>query len=240
MASVIGIVSTSSVSSIEAFPSLRILFSLNGILSPISSAFALFFTPISCSKQNVTQNTAFARSNQLKDKAERADNLFRAMMDAYEKNPKTSRHLKPNVVAVNAVMNACAYTSPNDTAEQNRAMEIAHKLFKVLEDSDYGSPDQITYGTFLKVCANQMPDCTTRQQIMEVLFQSSARDGQVGNLVIQQLRTMGPPELYYRLTGHYIEEDIRKEDLPKEWWCNVVEGRWRKRRHDNNNYNNSM
>jgi len=184
---------------------------------------------------------AFARSNQLKDKAERADNLFRAMMDTYEKNPKTSRHLKPNVVAVNAVMNACAYTSPNDTAEQNRAMEIAHKLFKVLEDSDYGSPDQITYGTFLKVCANQMPDCTTRQQIMEVLFQSSARDGQVGNLVIQQLRTMGPPELYYRLTGHYIEEDIRKEDLPKEWWCNVVEGKWRKRRHDNNsNYNNSM
>eukprot|EP00537_Pseudo-nitzschia_pungens_P008232 CAMPEP_0172364074 /NCGR_PEP_ID=MMETSP1060-20121228/7286_1 /TAXON_ID=37318 /ORGANISM="Pseudo-nitzschia pungens, Strain cf. cingulata" /LENGTH=624 /DNA_ID=CAMNT_0013086995 /DNA_START=483 /DNA_END=2357 /DNA_ORIENTATION=- len=180
---------------------------------------------------------AFARSNQLKDKAERANNLFRAMRDAYEKNPKMS-HLKPSVVAVNAVMNACAYTSPGDIVEQNRAMEIAHNLFKVLED--YGSPDQITYGTFLKVCANQMPDCSTRQQIMEVIFQNSARNGQVGNLVIQQLRAMGPPELYYRLTGHHIEEEIRTRDLPKEWWCNVVEGRWRKRKHDNNSYNNSL
>ncbi|VEU33597.1 unnamed protein product [Pseudo-nitzschia multistriata] len=179
---------------------------------------------------------AFARSNQLTDKAERANNLFRSMMDAYEKDPKMS-HLKPNVVAVNAVMNACAYTIQGDINEQNRAMEIAHNLLKILEDSDYGSADQITYGTFLKVCANQMPDCATRQQIMEVIFQNSARDGQVGNLVIQQLRAMGPPELYYRLTGHYIEEDIRMEDLPKEWWVNVVEGRWRKRKHDDHRNN---
>lgn len=173
---------------------------------------------------------AFARSNQLTDKAERANNLFRVMKDAYEK--QGMKHLRPNTVAVNAVMNACAFTA-GDILEQNRAMEIAHKRLKDLEESDYGSPDQITYGTFLKVCANQMSDCSTRQQIIEVIFKNSVRDGQVGNLVIQQLRAMGPPDLYYRLTGRYIEEDIGMEELPKEWWCNVVEGRWRRRRHDN-------
>jgi len=181
---------------------------------------------------------AFARSNQLKDKAERANNLFRTMVQAYESeggnNKQGMRHMRPNVVAVNAVMNACAYTT-GDIHDQNRAMEIGHKLLKDLEDSDYGSPDQITYGTFLKVCANQMPDCATRQQIMEVIFQKSARDGMLGNLVLQQLRAMGPADLYYRMTKHHIEEEIRFEDLPKEWWCNVVEGRWRRRRHDNNN-----
>ena len=32
-----------------------------------------------------------------------------------------------------------------DIPEQNRAMEIAHKRLKDLEDSDCGSPDQIDY-----------------------------------------------------------------------------------------------
>ena len=137
--------------------------------------------------------------------------------------------VKPNVVAFNAVINACAYTN-GDTEEQNRAMEIAHKQLKLLETSDYGSPDQVTYGTFLKVCANQMPDCETRQQIITVIFKKCVRDGQVGNLVLQQLKAMGPPSLFLRLTGREIEEDIKMEDLPHEWRGNVVEGKWRRRR----------
>ena len=156
------------------------------------------------------------------------------MKDAYETvGGNRMSHLRPNVVAVNAVINACAYTD-GDIPEQNRAMEIAHKRLKDLEDSDYGSPDQITYGTFLKVCANQMPDCALRQQVMEVIFQKSKQEGQVGNLVIQQLKAMGPPDLYYRLTGHYIDLDIQMEDLPKDYWCNVVEYKWRRRRQGNN------
>lgn len=159
-------------------------------------------------------------------KAERANNLFRTMKEGYENGNK---NLRPNVVAVNAVMNACAYTI-GDVPEQNRAMEIAHRQLKDLESSDYGSPDQVTYGTFLKVCANQMPDCSTRQQIIEVIFKKSSQSGQVGNLVLQQLKAMGPPELFYSLIGREIEDNIRIEDLPSEWWSNVVEGKWRRRR----------
>jgi hypothetical protein len=160
-------------------------------------------------------------------KAERANNLFRIMKEEYEDG--RNNRLRPSVVAVNAVMNACAYTS-GDIPEQNRAMEIAHQKLKNLENSDYGSPDQITYGTYLKVCKNQMPDCSTRQQIMEVIFRKCVQHGQVGNLVLQQLKAMGPPELYFQLVGFDINDDIRMEDLPPEWWCNVVEGRWRRRK----------
>lgn len=170
-------------------------------------------------------DTAWARSQQL-GKAERANNLFRSMVQAYEAG---NASLRPNVVAVNAVLNACAYTS-GDVMAQNRAMEIAHKLFRDLESSNFGSPDQVTYGTFLKVCANQMPDCSTRQQIIEVIFKKCVRDGQVGNLVLQQLKAMGPASFVRRLIGRDIEDDIRMEDLPSEWWCNVVEGKWRRRR----------
>lgn len=168
---------------------------------------------------------AWARSQQI-GKADIANNLFRNMVKSYQSG---NQSLRPNVVAVNAVMNACAYTA-GDVMEQNRAMEIAHAQMKRLESSDYGSPDHVTYGTFLQVCANQMPDCSTRQQILEVVFEKCIRDGQVGNLVLQQMKAMGPADLYYRLVGRDIYEDLRMEDLPTEWWVNVVEGKWRRRR----------
>jgi hypothetical protein len=149
------------------------------------------------------------------------------MMQAYEDGNES---LKPNVVVVNSVMNACAYTQ-GGVQEQSRAMEIAHTLFKLLENTpEFGSPDHVTYGTFLQVCANQMPDCGSRQQIVEAIFKKCAREGQVGNIVLQQMKIMGPPDLYYRLLGRTIEEDIKMEDLPQEWWPNVVDGKWRRRR----------
>jgi hypothetical protein len=140
-----------------------------------------------------------------------------------------NKHLRPSVVAVNAVMNACAFTS-GDVREQNRAVEIAHSILKELEQSPYGKADQVTYGTFLKVCANQMPDCSTREQIVEALFKRCCRDGQVGNFVLQQMNTMLSEEVYKRLVGRSRDDDIKISDLPKEWWCNVVEGRWRRRK----------
>ena len=140
-------------------------------------------------------------------------------------------NMRPNVVVANAVMNACAYTT-GDVPERNRAMEIAHKILRWLEGGELpGSPDQVTYGTFLQVCANQMPECSSREQIVQMIFQKCARDGQVGNLVLQQLRAICTPEKYFELVGRDIYEEHQMEDLPNEWWCNVVEGKWRRRRH---------
>jgi len=168
---------------------------------------------------------AYARSGK-SDKAERAFNLYQEMKRLYKAGNK---RLRPNVIAANAVMNACAYTV-GDIRHQNRAVELAHKILKDLEQSPFGNPDQVTYGTFLKVCAQQMPDSHTRQQIVEVLFRKCCRDGQVGNLVLHQFQSMASPELFQDLVGRSIHEYVRMEDLPKEWWCNVVEGKWRRRR----------
>lgn len=149
------------------------------------------------------------------------------MQALYEKgNP----YVRPNVVAVNAVMNACAYTSVDILAEQSRAVEIAHKIMTDFEKSTYGKPDQVTYGTFLKVCANQMPNSHSREQIVEILFKKCCKDGQVGNLVIQQLKALASEELYHKLIGRSSHEELTIEDLPEEWWCNVIEGKWRRKR----------
>ena len=147
-------------------------------------------------------------------------------MKQYKNGNKT---LKPNVVIINAVINACVYTY-GDWDEQQRAMEIAHNQLKLLESSDYGIADHLTYGSFLKVCANQMPDGDSRKQISEVIVKKCIRDGQFGNLVLQQLRSMGPEEMYHDLVGYNIEEEITLEDLPSNWHSNVVEGKWARRR----------
>jgi hypothetical protein len=178
------------------------------------------------------------------------------------------QHLKPTVVAVNAVMNACAYTPTNNMIDSNRAVEIAHYLFKeelaTTESSSSKttatkttttmtgeaslSPDQVTYGTFLKVLANQMPDCSSRKQIVDYLFKNCCRDGQVGNLVLQQLhRVVATDDEFYDLVQIKPNPNsgmvVRMEDLPNEWTCNVVEGRWKRRQQQqlatsNSNSNN--
>lgn len=168
---------------------------------------------------------AWARSNE-QNKAERSLNLLKEMKQLSKEGIK---NVRPNVVAANAVMNACAYTT-GDIPERNRAMEIAHKVFKEMEAGEIGKPDQVTYGTFLQVCTNQMPECSTRDQIVEMIFQKCKRDGQVGNLVLQQLRTTTSPAKYIELIGMHIESIHGMEDLPEDWWCNVVEGKWRRRR----------
>jgi hypothetical protein len=174
---------------------------------------------------------AYARSS-LSDKAERANKLYNDMKNLYLAG---NEHVRPNVVAVNAVLNACAFTTTGDDIRlQSRVVEIAHSILKDLEQAPqfiYGKPDQVTYGTFMKTCANQMPDSHTRQQIVEILFKKCAKDGQVGDLVLQQLRCMASEELYQQLIGRSIHDmNVRLEDLPKEWSCNVVEGKWRRRR----------
>lgn len=151
------------------------------------------------------------------------------MNQLYLADKEKNEHLKPNVIVYNSVLNACAFTN-GDVRESSRAMEIAHKLLKEMELPNNPSPDQVTYGTFLKVCANQIPDCSTRQQIVEFLVQKCQRDGQVGNLVLKELKTVTDDYLFRKLIGRGIDEEIFMEELPQEWWCNVVEGKWRRRR----------
>ena len=135
-----------------------------------------------------------------------------------------NKDVRPNVVALNAVLNACAYTGAADFRTSNRAVEIAHTVLKHVETNApvYGKPDQITFGTFLKVCATQMPDSSTREKVIDVIFKLSVRDGQVGNFVLQQLQQIASDELYLELVGRRIQDPIDMEVLPKSWWSNVA------------------
>ena len=169
---------------------------------------------------------AWARSQRF-GKADRVYHIYKHMQELFESTGNEAA--RPNVVIYNSVMNACAFTV-GDLAEQNRAVEIAHRMLKELEVGDDGDPDQITYGTFLKVCLNQMPDSNNRRKVAALIFDNAKRDGQVGSMVLQHFRLLAPPDLYYDMVGRDISEEVDVADLPEEWSCNVVEGKWRRRR----------
>jgi len=173
---------------------------------------------------------AWARSHTL-HKAEKAREIFKYMECLYEEDLKQEHNshnrrktsvYKPNVIIFNSVMNACAFTI-GDEMEQKRSMEIAHEMFKELENGPFGNPDQVTYGTFLKVCANQMPEGDARMSVIELVFKKCCRDGQVGDLVLRQIQSMAGKEMFNDMMGKEGVESVR--DLPYKWWCNVRERR---------------
>lgn len=105
-------------------------------------------------------------------------------------------------------------------------MEIASTMLKELEESPHGKPDQVTYGTFLKVCRTQMPDCLARNQVVDVIFKKCSKEGQVGKLVLEQLNAVTTADKFSSLIGSPYTDYM---SLPSEWTRNVVEGKRRRR-----------
>jgi hypothetical protein len=177
-----------------------------------------------------TAINAYARSHTY-DKARSAYDLFLHMKELYDASGKPT--LRPNNVVYNSVLNACAF-SIGDLEEQSQAIEIANAMLVGLDESPYGKPDQVTYGTYLKVINNQMPLTEARHQVVETVFRKCAKDGMVGEMVLRQMREMGLEEIYENLVGKTIWGELKLSDFPSEWTCNVVEGkrmrRWQFRR----------
>ena len=164
---------------------------------------------------------AFARSHAF-GKAERAYDLFMHMKEMYDASGRST--LRPNSVVYNSVLNACAF-AVGDFEEQSQAMEIANSMLVELNESPYGRPDQVTYGTYLKVVNNQMPPSGARDQVVDTVFRKCIKDGMVGEMVLRQLREMGMEEIFENLVGRSMWGEINLSDLPTEWTRNVIEGR---------------
>ena len=103
-------------------------------------------------------------------------------------------------------------------------METATFMLRELEASTHAKADQITYGTFLKTCQTQMPQSDTRRQLVGVVFRKCVKDGQVGQLVLDQLRSITTRSEYDELLGDSANI-VNWRQLPDNWKRNVVEGK---------------
>jgi hypothetical protein len=142
---------------------------------------------------------------------------------------------RPDEVTYTSVLNSCAYPATLDKRTRRKALDTAIFTLEELQASRYGHPNQVTYGVFLKACANLLSDDDEmRRIVIEKAFRQCCRDGQVGEMVLTHLRDAAPMDLYKELLAGALGTDakVKVEDLPPAWRCNLrKENGWDRERY---------
>jgi hypothetical protein len=161
--------------------------------------------------------TAYGRSD-YKDKAPKALELLQRMVRAFEQGNDAA---KPTVHSFNAGLNACAFVK-GDAKQKSEAFSITMDIFSLLHK--WGEADHTTYGTILRACACLLPLTDKRRvQTVDDIFQKAATQGQVGRLVMAQMKFAATPQQHLRLTGQDYTERTITQNLPRAWTRHVRE-----------------
>lgn len=172
------------------------------------------------------------------DKAQQALRILRKMDKLYQAGNKDAR---PSTHSYTSVLNSCAFSTDCELVKR-KALDTAIFTFEELKDSPYGKPNHVTYGMFLRAVSNLIPtdDELRRRSVVEPVFLQCCKDGQVGEIVLKQLRYAAPDDLYQKLIGDFLVSSksptrVRIEDIPHEWKCNVRNERRGARRNNGKN-----
>lgn len=129
----------------------------------------------------------------------------------------------PNSHCYTAVINACAYCE-NDNLEKKKALQITVNTYKEMLESDYDSPNQVTFSTTITAFRNLMPQCEKRDAVIGVIFRKCASAGHVEEFVIRRLQsTLNTERLRELIGGDAVGDDGRvdMDQLPSEWKRNA-------------------
>ena len=163
--------------------------------------------------------TAYGRSN-ASNKARKGLDILERMIHASQNGNMAAT---PTVHSFNAALNACAFVEGND-AKKREAFEIAMKVYDLLKQND--APDHTSYGTLLRACATLLDSKDkTREKTVDEVFSNACQTGNVGRLVVTQMKFAATPEQHIRLFGRDIIERINVKELPRAWTRNVRENR---------------
>lgn len=161
--------------------------------------------------------TAIGRST-CKNKAERAFAVLLRMLLAMERGNISAT---PTSHSYNAVLNACAFTRGDEKTRKD-AFDIAMKTYDML--AERGEPDHTTYGTLLRICATHLSAVDpNREMLVDTFFQAACESGNVGRLVVVQLKFAATPAQHLRLVGKEITERLNVKDFPTTWTRSVRE-----------------
>jgi hypothetical protein len=151
-------------------------------------------------------------------KADKALWLLNRLLDSFENGNIAAR---PHVQTFNAALNACAFVEGNWTLK-SKSFSNSMSIWDLL--CEHSEPDQTSYGTVLRACASLLPTTDPRRkEKVDYFFQKAAAHGQVGKLVLKQLKFAALPSQHLRLTGREITDRVSLMDLPRAWTRNVPE-----------------
>ncbi|CAB9500434.1 Pentatricopeptide repeat-containing protein [Seminavis robusta] len=165
--------------------------------------------------------TAFARSD-LRDKAERAYMVLQRMLAAYEAGNQRAR---PNIRPFNSALNACAHVDPEGEQACNAfVIMVAILNLLSLKKVKGVEPNHTTYGMVLRAVSILLPHKDSRRKdLVERVFRKASKEGQVGHLVLNQMKFAASSEVYQSLLGCDKNHKLSVKDLPASWTANVHE-----------------
>jgi hypothetical protein len=151
-------------------------------------------------------------------KADKALGLLKGSLVSFENGNIAAR---PHVQTFNAALNACAFVEGNWTLK-SESFSNSMSIWDLL--CEHSEPDQTSYGTVLRACASLLSTTDPRRkEKVDYFFQEAASHGQVGKLVLKQLKFAALPSQHLRLTGRDITDRVSLKDLPRGWTQNVPE-----------------
>ena len=176
----------------------------------------------------LTYNTVINAISKSKNeaKAQRALRILRRMDKLYQAG--LNKEARPSGVTYTAVLRSCAFPAVPDERTRRKALDTAIFTLEELKTSRYGNPNEITYSTFFKACANLLSDDDDlRRAVIKEVFHQCCKDGQVGELVLTHLRAAAPADLYHELVVKEVQrrkpgrQHVRLSDLPPEWYSRI-------------------
>lgn len=129
-----------------------------------------------------------------------------------------SRGIKPNVVVLTAVLNACAW--PETESEKTEAFEIARLTMEELSLGVFDKPNFLSFAAFFCVCHSTLEPGEVRDRIVRVTFEQCAEMGQVAAIVLNKLAIAASPALYHELLDDYTNKNGVVK-VPFSWKANV-------------------
>lgn len=153
--------------------------------------------------------------------AKKAEQILIKMQAKYEQTGDNTA--KPNTHSANAVMNACAFTTRNESKAE--ALSIAFRVFEwLLMQRDF-QPDAYTYTIMLSVCSNLLSrqDRETRYTHAQELFMKCRESGHVNDFVLRKLRHTVAQEEYLSLVDYRVNSSAN--NLPPSWTRNSRVGK---------------
>ena len=166
---------------------------------------------------------ALAKSRDLHGLPRKAMEVLLRMKELYYEHDADV--CKPDVFTYSSVIGACAFVAGSKKVKQ-RAFQLAIDLWKELKSNPkFGTPNQVTYGTLLRACANLLaPEYVERDEAVRDIFEECKKCGFVNHRVIDQMKAAASRSLY-----HHIMEGYTRDEYPSEWGCQLPDGSYKHR-----------
>jgi len=158
----------------------------------------------------------FAKCND-PQKARKCLDIVRRM----ENPPHGLPVVKPSIITLSTVMNACAHTkgTPEECAE---AFRIARSCMKEVLSKKYGPPNNIIFGTYLFACTKLVNPGIERDRLIVPVFEECCKLGLVDEKTYQNVKRALSRDNWERLIyDQNITKDSKYHEIPMEWRKNI-------------------